>query len=113
MGKHTLITFGKPKYAEQIVAILPDGSGAGLKLFDAVDLFVEDDNFSTRQAFFESGAAKTFATEFVAQFNSHAALTEAVRVLSEALENALPFIERTAPFAQANDALIQAKELLK
>jgi len=61
-----LLTFPKPKYGEQIVAVDRGPGKLNVALFDAVELFDGD-----------KAAAKEWAERFVAQMNS--AATETVR----------------------------------
>ena len=78
-----VLTFGKPKYLEQIVAVKNE-TGLNLRLFDAAELFMDDDTFGARKSVEESGLAKTFAEQFVAQMNLPAALTaELARVTKQ------------------------------
>lgn len=62
-----LITFPKPKYGEQIVAMKRGGS-FNIALFDACTLFMQDDTYAERQRVQDE--AKAFAERFVAQMNA-------------------------------------------
>lgn len=66
-----LLTFPKAKYAEQIVCLANEKpNGMNRRLFDAVELFMTEETWVDRKAVFDSGKAKEFAEEFVAQFNA-------------------------------------------
>lgn len=62
-----LLTFPKPKYREQIVALVND-IGMNLALFDACEIFMEDNSMSERNRVQEE--ARKFAEKFVAQMNA-------------------------------------------
>ena len=66
-GQIRLITFQKPKYGEQIVAVVING-GPNIHLFDACDLFIGDYTWSERSRV--KDIAKDFAERFVAQMNA-------------------------------------------
>ena len=66
-----LITFPKPKYGEQIVAVEKGfGGGFNLALFDAVSIFMTTDSWSERVALADE--AEAWAKQFVAQMNAGA-----------------------------------------
>ena len=71
-----LLTFTKPKYASQIVALDNGPNNLNLSLFDATHLFAKDDTFDAcRKALPQ---AQEFASKFVAQMNACPDLTFAM-----------------------------------
>jgi hypothetical protein len=62
-----LLTFPKPKYGEQIVAIKGKANSLNTHLFDACDIFMEVDTYSERLRV--KDVAREFAERFVAQMN--------------------------------------------
>lgn len=63
-----LLTFPKPKYGEQIVAIDNGPNRLNIALFDACDLFIEADTVLERSRVKDE--ARAWAEKFVAQMNS-------------------------------------------
>ncbi len=63
-----LITFQKPKYAQQIIAVDNGPNQLNLALFDATKLFADEDTFVAHKAVL--GQAEEFAKAFVAQMNA-------------------------------------------
>ena len=80
-----LITFSKQKYLQQIVAVKIDGA-MNMRLFDAVELFMQDETWSEREERFAEGGE--FANNFVAQFNNYDHLTDELVRCREALDAA-------------------------
>lgn len=62
-----LMTFRKPKYCEQIIAIDAPGS-LNVALFDACEVFMQEDTWAERQRVQDE--ARAFAERFVAQMNA-------------------------------------------
>lgn len=73
-----LITYSKAKYAEQVVSVMIEG-GFNHRLFDACELFMEEDTWRNRKDVFDSGKPKEWAEQFVAQFNAGASAMIAER----------------------------------
>lgn len=70
-GPMKLTTWSHQKYADQPIALVSsEAGGLNLKLFDAVELFMTEPTWLNRKAVFDSGKAKEFAEQFVAQFNA-------------------------------------------
>ena len=64
-----LVTFPKPKYSEQIVALKTEG-GMNIALFDAVEIVMAGG--LDRESVYSRKMGEKFAEQFVAQFNAKA-----------------------------------------
>jgi hypothetical protein len=63
-----LVTFDKPKYMQQIIAVKGHAGSFNTGLFDAVELFIDEPTNSERLRVKDD--AKEWAEKFVAQMNS-------------------------------------------